>query len=191
MEAPNEAVPEVGHPDLTESEHRRVVYLLSVLQTADDAHAREVSGLGPHARQRITHMLATRGSVHDAPRSGRPTIYTDKVMGKAVKVLVENDEGFLNGHELLLKLKDMGVLAVHADIDNFLNHLHNYVKSLGYKVTVNNTKTIFFLSAADIVKRVKFAAELLPELGPEALDMVIFIDETTLEESPHPKGAHE
>ena len=133
-------------------------------------------------------MLNTRGTLADAPRSGRPVVFTEEIMEKAYNILAENSEGFLSGRALLRKLKGQKAVQSSAGVDVFMDHLRQHVESKGQKLIVNSTKTIFFITIDDVVQRVKFSSNLLPKLEHMPLDMIIFSDETTLEESPHPKG---
>ena len=178
----------IDKPPRNESERRRVVYVLVFMQTKSESAAKMASGLGKSAHARIVEMLRARGSLADAPRSGRAVEFTGAVMDKAYNMLAEDTEGFLTGHVLLEKLKRQGVIQSSADVDKFMYHLREYVESKGHKLIVNSTKTIFFITLKDVVKRVKFASSLLAELQQVPLAMLIFSDETTLEESPHPKG---
>jgi hypothetical protein len=109
-------------------------------------------------------------------------------MDRAYNVLAENREGFINGHALMEKLKNQRVVHSSAEVDTFMHRLREHVESKGHKLIVNSTKTIFFITLKDVVQRVKFAASMLQELQQLPLAMLIFSDETTLEESPHPKG---
>jgi transposase len=170
------------------NERNRAVYLLVFLQTASDAMARKVSGLGQHAQSRLIQMLMERGSILDAPRSGRPREWTEDKLAKALDILKEEDRVFLTGRALLQIMVDKGYTEPSADVDHFMRRFREYVKSLGHKLTVNSTRTIFFLAVGDVIKRVKYASSMQVQLQHSPLEMVIFADETTLEESPHPKG---
>jgi hypothetical protein len=162
------------------------VYVL--LQTRDVEQAKQLSGLGEHALQRLIERWGEAGTVQDRHRSGRPTAYGPEVMCKAYDTLVGYEEGFLTGGELLRMLTVQGAVRETVDKDNFMRHFRDYVKSRGHILIVNSTKTIFFLTINDVVDRVKFATSLLPEITDEQERMLIFVDETTLEKDPHPKG---
>jgi hypothetical protein len=133
-------------------------------------------------------MLETRASISDAPRSGRPPLYTKGLMRRAVQILVENEDELLTGTMLLEIMIRLGLVGQHADVDTFMSHLRTYVRAIGHKFVVNSTSTIFMLTADDVVKRVQFAVGEQEKLEGQSLDMAIFVDETTLEETPHPKG---
>lgn len=177
---------------VTESVRARAKYVATFMQTGDKKAAMTASGLGKRAHDSITAMLVENCDLYDRPRSGRPPKYTDEVMHRAYQILVEEAEELLTGTELLARLVAAGVVDSPADPDTFLRHLHQYVRSLGHILIVNSTRTTFFLTANDVVERVCFASRLHGLLtGPNPewhLDMAIFIDESTLEEDPHPKG---
>jgi hypothetical protein len=164
----------------------RFVYVL--LQTQDMEEAKHISGLQEHALQRLIERWGEAGTVKDRHRSGRPTDYGPEVMSKAYDTLADYEEGFLTGWELLRMLTVQGAVRETADHDNFMRHFRDYVKSRGHILIVNSTKTIFFLTISDVVDRVKFANKLKLQMTDEQERMVIFVDETTLEKDPHPKG---
>jgi hypothetical protein len=136
-------------------------------------------------------MLEEHGTILDAPRSGRPRLYTKALLGKAVEILVENKAELLTGHMLLELMVSMGLVRESVDVGTFMKKFRRFVTSIGLKLVVNNTNTIFLLTAQDIILRLKFAQHLKAELVHKPLEMVIFVDETTLEEAPHPKGKPE
>jgi hypothetical protein len=189
MEKSRDEVPDTGASGtVTDSESRRAIYLATYLKTHSRQEARKASGLSRHAHGRILKMLETQRSISDAPRSGRPSLYSKAVMDKAVQILVENEEQLLTGHMLLDIMISLGQLPMTADIDTFMHHLRDHVISIGHKLVVNSTRTIFMLTATDVITRLQFAANMLAELEHGHSRMLIFIDETTLEEAPHPKG---
>jgi hypothetical protein len=172
----------------SEHELKRAGFVYVLLQTRDVEQAKQLSGLGEHALQRLIERWGEAGTVKDRPRSGRPTAYGTEVMSKAYDTLVGYEEGFLTGGELLRMLTVQGAVRETVDPDNFMRHFREYVKSRGHILIVNSTKTIFFLTIHDVVDRVKFATRLLPQITEEKERMLIFVDETTLEKDPHPKG---
>lgn len=127
-------------------------------------------------------------TIFDAPRSGRPSKYTDGVMRKAVDTLIASDQQLLTGSELRKKLIDAEVLDPHADRGAFMKHLRAYSERVGLNLQVNSTRTDFYLSDSDNDQRLRFAKQLQAHSLQLPWDMCIFTDEVTLEESPHPKG---
>ena len=182
-------MPRKGAPKKpTKSQLCRAKYLVTYLRTNSDAQAQHASGLKKNAKRRITEMLEERGTISDAPRPGRPRLYTKALMRKAVQILVENKAMLLTGTMLLQVMISMGLASEHADVDTFMLRFCECVTSIGHKLVVNSTNTIFLLTANDVTLRVMFATKMLGVLASTPLEMVIFTDETILEESPHPKG---
>ena len=172
----------------TPQEERRATFVLAFLSTKSEAVARKASGLSKNALPRITAMFHERGHVFNGERTGRPRVHDTALMELAYDTLVEYTEGFLTGRELLDLLIKGGHVEANADVDTFLMRLTEYVMGQGHRLIKNSTKTIFFISLRDIHDRREYSLSMLQHLDEFPLDMLIFIDETTLEESPHPKG---
>lgn len=181
-------VTKVKEFDGSQTELARATFLLVYLQTGSTSLAAKHSGLQPRELKKIIELLAAHGSLSDSPRSGRPIVYTPDKMDIAFQLLVDNDEGSMTGQDLMGKLVDQGVLPHNADVDTFLHHFRQHVEANGHKLILNSTKTIFYIAVNDVVQRVHYAQHMMDALKTQPLDMIIFVDETTLEESPHPKG---
>lgn len=174
--------------DISTSQKKRATFLWVLLETGNVKQAAATSGLGEHAKRRIQTMLKERGSIECAPHPGHPLIYTDEVMEEAVQMLVDWENGFPTGQQLIKKMVSQGLVPLDSDVDRFLSHLHAYARHLGHMLVVNSTKSTFFLRIDDVVDRVKYAHAMKEVLQTQdALDMLIFVDETTEEESPHPQ----
>ena len=170
-------------------ERKRAIYLLTFLISRSEAMAREASGLCRKTHQRIITRFIERGHAFDAERSGRPVVYTEAIMERAYELLTNIDTGLVTGQELKGMLINEGLLAPDADRHAFMEHLRKYILSQGHRLITNSVKTTFFLTLTDIVDRLKYARMWEERLkAPGALDSVIFVDEVTLEEHPHPKG---
>jgi hypothetical protein len=172
----------------TDNERKRATFLLVFLQTRSESLAEKTSGASRMELGRIIESLKKHGDIRELPRSGRPPIYSEAVNAAAYRALVEWEEGYPTGPTLMAKLVDDGVIKKAVDVDIMLQHLKQYVKGLGHILIVDSTKTTFFLTAGDVVVRVKFAHKMIAALQGRTVDMIIYVDETTLEESPHPKG---
>jgi hypothetical protein len=86
-------------------------------------------------------------------------------------------------------LEQAGQLTAPADNHNFLVRFREYVAAQGLTLQVGETSTIFRITEESALERYSVAHSLL-QLVPDdaALQEFIFEDETTFEESPHPKG---
>lgn len=134
-------------------------------------------------------MFIEKGHAFDSERPGRPTVYSADVMEAAYVMLINNEEGHLNGKQLQQKLVSGGILHSSSDVAVFLQHLRQYVKGQGRRLITNSVKTTFFITMTDMAERVKYACAMLVRLRTSTcLDSLFFVDEVTLEESPHPKG---
>lgn len=169
-------------------EKKRAVYILVFLQTADTKLASRVSGLSRLSHSRIINMFRERGNALDAPRSGRPLAYTDAVMQEAMATLVGH-RGVMNGPELHQQMIEKGVVHPSADRQRFLSGLRKHVREEGFQLIANCTKTVFYISQQDERDRLAFAKEVLALLRHElSLKSIWWIDETSIDEDPHPKG---
>jgi hypothetical protein len=106
----------------SESQQRRAKYLVTFLRTRSDKQARHASGLSEQAHRRIIKMLEEHGTILDAPRSGRPRLYTKALLGKAVEMLVENKAELLTGHMLLELMVSMGLVRESVDVGTFMKN---------------------------------------------------------------------
>jgi len=173
----------------TKSEYKRAVFVLIMLETQCVSKASKESGLPKKALGRIINMFREKGHVLDSTRSGRPLSYTTAKMEEAYSILVKNEDGFLNGKQLQQKLVHEGVLHPTSDVAVFLKRLREYISSQGHRLITNSVKTTFFISLTDKAERLKYANDMLEQLKKErSLESLIFVDEVTYEQSPHPKG---
>jgi hypothetical protein len=169
---------------------RRAKYIAAFMQTSDKKIAHEESGLSPNAHLRIIKSICRYGNLSDGPRSGRPLVYTDPMMKAAFNRVATDDTAKLTGKKLVMELKNKGVLHQSANLRRFLPHLSLYVEKKGYNMISNYRRTTFFLNASDKVTRLAYARHMLDLLnsGKSTLSHLVFSDEVTLEEAPHPKG---
>ena len=167
---------------------KRARYVLAFLQTGNKQLALRAAKLSHHAHDMIVRMMAKNGHFADDERSGRPCLYTETEMEAAYNALVKQKYGRLNGVELLRQLKEEGLVHPTAEPQRFLQHLTTHIKAKGHRLITNCSKTTFFISEADAHARVVYSEGWLLRLEKITLERVVFADEVTLEESPHPKG---
>ena len=182
-------LPTVKAFDGTPSELKRATYILTFLRTRSVAEACKASGLSVKAHDRIIRMFVARGSAYDGERPGRPLVYTNAIMEAAYDTLIDKDSGHLTGRQLKKALVDAGLLGPTSDDKVFMRHLRQYIISQGHRLITNSVKTTFFLKLSDVVDRYKYANEMTQVLKTRELASLVFVDEVTLEESPHPKGS--
>lgn len=170
-------------------ERKRAIYVLAFLLTHSEVQARRASGLCIKTHKRIIQRFIERGHAFDAERSGRPVVYTVAIMERAYELLTNINTGFVTGQELKGLLISEGLLAPDSDRHAFMVHLRKYIEGQGHRLITNSVKTTFFQTLTDIVERLKYARMWEEQLKtPGALENIIFVDEVTLEEHPHPKG---
>jgi len=182
------SLPTIKEFNGTKNELKRATYILTFLRTRSEAEACKASGLSIKAHARIIRMFAARGDAYDGERPGRPVVYTDAIMEAAYETLIDKDSGLLTGHQLKKMLVDEGLLGPTSDDKVFMQHLRQYIMSQGHRLITNSVKTTFFLKLSDVVDRYKYGNEMMEVLKTRELASLVFVDEVTLEESPHPKG---
>lgn len=73
-----------------------------------------------------------------------------------------------------------------------MKHLRQYITSQGQRLAINSIRSASYTPLRDVVGRLNYASVMMGLLAnPEVLRSLIYVDEVTLEESPHPKGRHE
>jgi len=175
--------------DGNSEELKRAKYILAYLQMGSTSEARRASGLSRNAHDRIVKMFSQRGHAFDKQRPGRPLVYTDAIMEAAYERLTNTDSGPLSGRQLKTLLVNEGVISEASSHAAFMKHLRAYIEGQGHRLITNSVKTTFFITLTDVVDRLKYCRKMSALLkDPGALDGLTFVDEVTLEESPHPKG---
>lgn len=176
----------------TTSSVQRVAFLVHVVEHAKKT---QIKGAMHHAGlrdgrapQSLVRLMVETGGLADRPRSGRPTDYPDELMELAADVLIESEQDFMNERELHAKLVNEGILLQHSDVQNFMRHLKGYVEGLGHRLITTATGTELFLRQSDVRERWKYCQDNIDFFTRKQLEMTVFIDETDLEEYPHPKG---
>ena len=170
-------------------ELKRAKYILAFLQMGSASEARRASGLSRNAHDRIVKMFSQRGHAFDKERPGRPHVYTDAIMEAAYEKLTDSESGLLSGRQLKTLLVNEGVISEASSHAPFMKRLRAYIMGQGHRLITNSVKTTFFITLTDVVDRLKYCRKmsaLLEDSG--ALHGITFVDEVTLEESPHPKG---
>lgn len=97
----------------------------------------------------------------------------------------------LTGVALVNQLIFDGLLHTDTTPQRFCEHLKAFIEAKGHMLITNNTNTTFFLSKGDIRLRVSHSRATLVNLNTRDMDSLVFADERTLEENPHPKGGRD
>lgn len=175
---------------MTGQHRRRLLYIISYLKNGDAKAAAKDSGLkGQHARERLAKHLETYGTLEESPHPSPPTKFTPIVLEAATDYVVENDDRPIGTTEIVRYLEGAHYLEPPTNNHNFLQHWREWLAEQGLTLTVGTSAMIFKIDPENMKKRMKWAQQMSRELGSVLkLEDMIFEDETSFEESPHPKG---
>lgn len=176
-------------PDLSQQARDRVIYTVVVLDGTPPAVAAAELGHSRNYPKRVAEHLKIYGTFAEATHHKDRTKFTDDVMAAALQHLVDNAESALTTTDLVHDLERAGKLTAPTDNHNFLVRLRAYAAAQDLTLLVGDTSTIFRITEDSADDRHKVARELLGLASTDAqLQQFVFVDETTFEESPHPKG---
>lgn len=177
-------------PPMAEQAEKRLLYVITFLETGSKARALKESGFtSPNAHHRVLEHLKQHGTLAEAPHVRPPAKFTDEVLAEAMDHLLSCDH-LLRTPELVAYLQQQCLLDEHTDNHNFLQHFKQYLGEQGLTLKVADTASIFRITEKTSEERLKFCKQYEPLLQSSLLlgNMVV-CDETTFEESPHPKGS--
>lgn len=146
----------------------------------------KASGSSRQEYYRLRKLLAETHDIKDRPRSGSPMYYTPERMQLCLDILLEDDTGMFTAKELNATCMERGFVR-KGSYKQWMLRLKAYVKSLGYKLTTTSHGCVFFMAQADVAPRLGFAKKYLPTVENDMKTWLI-INETTIEQCPHPKG---
>jgi hypothetical protein len=176
-------------PCMTKHEADRVIYTALVLKGTPLADAAVALGHSHNYCTRLAEHLEKYGTFAEAPHHKAPTKFTNAVMAAALQHLVDSAESAFTTADLVHDLEQAGWLAAPTDNHNFLVRFKEYVAAQGLTLMVGDTSTIFRITEESALERYNVAQTLLQLASTDAeLQQFVFVDETTFEESPHPKG---
>lgn len=175
---------------MPEQEAKRLKFTLGYLATGSDAAAAEFSGLSPqHTRARLVDHLAKHGSFSEAPHPRESPKFTPQVLEEAKHYMVDAGDVRYTCGDVIAHLVEDGLLDLPVNHTNFLRRFGEYLAGQGYTLVVNSRSMIFEITPEAARQRAATAQQFLQELGSDyQLEDIIFEDETTFEEGPHPKG---
>ena len=177
-------------PPMTGQHRRRLLYIIKYLDTGDAKAAAKLSGLrGQHVRERLAQHLEKYGTLEEAPHPSPPSKFTQFVLEAATAYVVENEDMPIGTTEVVRYLEGANYLEPPTNNHNFLKHWKEWLAEQGLTLTVGTSAMIFKIEPENMQKRMEWAQQMSREFGSLVkLEDVIFEDETTFEESPHPKG---
>jgi transposase len=166
--------------------HKRYRFLCHMLEGDTRQEAAAKTGLSMKAATEVCQRFVETGSWLDRRMQQPARKWTLDVMQAAMDILKK--EVNLTPSTLFQAMVDKGVLASTDSQRGFINALHKFVKSMGLKMDTQSTKSLHFISQKDKEIRYQYCKDMTKVLEDGHLEQLIFSDETTYEESPHPKG---
>ena len=165
-------------------------FTAALLETSSAAVAAQVSGLSPqHTASRIAAHLFEWGQFGEAPHPRESPKFTPEVLQAARERMLAGGDTRYTTSELIAYLVKGGLLESPVNHSNFLKRFKEHLGTLGETLVVGSRSMVFLITAAAARKREATARQLLHELATDyGLGSIIFEDETTFEEGPHPKG---
>lgn len=177
-------------PPMAKQAMQRLRYIIGFLETGSKAHALKVAGFhSPNAHHRVLEHLKQHGTLDEAPHV-RPSVkFSNEVLAEAQDHLLSSNHA-LTTAELVAWLQQQGQLDEHTDCHNFLQHFKQYLGDQELTLKVADTASIFRITEKTAEERLKFCERYEPLLESSLLlQNMVVCDETTFEESPHPKGS--
>jgi hypothetical protein len=175
--------------DKAQQEKDRVLYTIRVLEGATPSAAAASLGHSHNYNARLVEHLKKHGTFAEAEHHKAPTKFTPEVMAAAQQLLLDSADRALTTADLVHELEQAGLLTAPTDNHNFLVRFQEHLAAQELALQVGATSTIFKITEESALERYSVSGKLL-QLAPTdvALQHFIFEDETTFEESPHPKG---
>lgn len=175
--------------DKPQQEIDRVLYAICVLGGTPPSAAAASLGHTHHYGPRLVEHLKKYGTFAEAEHNRAPSKFTPEVMAAAKQQLLDMADTELTTEDLVRELEQRGWLTAPTNCHNFLVRFKEYLAAHDLTLQVGSTSMIFRITEESASEREKVARKLL-ELVPNdaALQNIVFEDETTFEESPHPKG---
>jgi hypothetical protein len=157
---------------------------------AVQAKANEL-GISPRRLERAAHRLEKSGSVSFPPRASKPRKYTPRVLDAVTAHLRENKHKIYSLAGLVAELKHLGKLHPGAKTSRFGHAYGQHLAEHGMTLRTRDKRTKFHITPKRAQERLAFAHMMLntaKRVGAAMWKMLVFTDETTYEEEPHPKA---
>ena len=179
-----------GWQDMPAQQLQRTLYVIEYMESGDRGLAQKFAGYKDSSvHSRIIAHLKECGTLAEKPHSRAPVKYTNKVFEEAVSKLCEDSDQPMATPELIAHLEKSGFLEPPTNSHNFIDRFEQWCEEHNLTLQVGARDTIFKITEVTTEERLQFVKEYIPQLGASIkLDEIIVCDETTIEESPHPKG---
>ena len=174
----------------TQNQLLRRDYLLLRLEGKPEATAKRALGItGRQFEDHLRASLERDASLADAPRSGRPPLYTAAILADCLDWFDQHGFQQLTKAELVGKLKQLGILPEDATVRGFHHAFQEYLLGQGFELKWGQRSLTFALSSQHVAGRYEWCLKYQDILTSENLGDYWFCDEVVIEESGHPKGA--
>lgn len=179
-----------GWPPMPRQQEQRTQYVAQYMASGSKQEALHVSGLsGSHTHERITQHLLECGTLAERQHQRAPTKYTGETLKACLEALIANADQVYTTPTFVKMLEEQHILEPPTDGHNFMQHLKEYAAQEGLTLVTGDTSTIFRITEEAAEHRLAWCKKMLQLLHDgKALSDFIFVDEMTVEESPHPKG---
>ncbi len=177
----------MSHP--TASQIRRRDFLVCVLDGSTvKAALKKLHIKGKKFVERLRASLQRDCSLSDAPRPGRPVIYTTATLDEALDWFLHHDFQLLTKQQLVEELELEGILASDTSTTGFYHAFKNHLLSYGFQLKWGQPTLTFALTRQHEIWRLEWCLAHEAALALALLGAIWFCDEIVIEESGHPKG---
>jgi transposase len=182
---PGEGVKPQMREHLNPRERRRHMILSHLAHGKTIEQVAKLTGVHERTVQSTIKLFDETASVKDRLMKAPKRKFTKEVMDEAMRLLKKRH--MLTTSYLFELMKEEGHLKAGDSQKGFIAALHRHVKSMGLKMFTQSTKSLHWISEKDKQIRLAYCYSMLEELKKGILERMIFSDEVTMEESPHPK----
>lgn len=178
----------------TNQEKARAIYLASFLETCGDetAAARESGLTDPRTRLSLAKLLRETYGLADRPRPGRPRKYAVQHCAAAQERILSGPTPVMSAAQLVGDLQAAGSAPADACPEGLTRNLRQHLASQDLSLAFGERSTTLGISKEQASGREEWCVKYLPTFSdPKELEACVVVDETTVEESPHPKSVGE
>jgi transposase len=170
-------------------EYKRYLVTFYILDGATEQEAARRAGVDQKTVRRVVLSMRRGAGWRATPMQAPARTWTTSVMEAAIAIL--RKETCLTVLKLFEIMVQEGILKATSNKAGLARALRQHVHSKGWTINMQSTKSLHYISDQDRVERLKYSKDMLERLECNPNMILIFCDETTYEQSPHPKGRPE
>lgn len=155
---------------------------------SDKVARRRLGITGKKFLDRLKAALQRDCTLADAPRPGRPIVYTLSTLDAALDWFDSNYWLLLTKEELVSELQEAGILSNNAKVDGFYPAFKAHLSEYGLRLKWGQRGLTFALTTQHQVWRKEWCLHHQVVSTFEDVDSFWFCDEIVIEEGGHPKG---